>query len=90
MELIPNVFSYYAIFCVTTAICIVYLNMRAFREVGFKWNFMGGFIYYGVSTPIFLIGAPMFFLIFIFRSDKYLASLKGYITEIYLDSDDES
>ena len=90
MELIPNVFSYYAIFCVTTAICIIHLNVKAFRAVGFSWNLRGGFIYYGISTPVFLVGAPLFFIIFIFRSDKYYENLKGYITEIYLDSDDES
>ncbi len=90
MESIPDEFSYYAIFCIATAICMLRLNVKAFREVGYGWDFRGGLIYYGISTPCFLVGAPIFFLIYIFRSAKYYNNLKGYITEIYLDSDDKS
>ena len=90
MESIPLEFSYYAIFCLTTALCILYLNVKAFREVGFRWNFMGGLIYYGTTVPIVLVCAPAFFIVFIFRSDVYYESLINYITEIYIDLDDES
>lgn len=90
MESIPQGFSYYAIFCITTAICILYLNIKAFKEVGFSWNFSGGLIYYGTTIPIVLIGAPAFFIVFIFRSDVYYENLIKYITEIYLDSNDKS
>ena len=90
MESILLGFSYYAIFCLTTAVCIIYLNVKAFREVGFRWNFTGGLIYYGTTIPIVLVGAPAFFIVFIFRSDVYYESLISYITELYLDSNDES
>jgi hypothetical protein len=90
MELILEGFSYYAIFCITTAICIVGLNVKAFRTVGFRWSFSGGLIYYGTTIPIVLVGAPAFFIVFIFRSDVYYESLITYIAEIYLDPDDKS
>ena len=51
---------------------------------------MGGLIYYGTTIPIVLVGAPAFFIVFIFRSDVYYESLIKYITEIYVDSDYES
>ena len=90
MESILEGFSYYAIFCITTAICIINLNVKAFKAVGFHWNFSGGLIYYSVTIPIILLGAPIFFIVFIFRSDVYYENLINYITEIYIDSDDES
>lgn len=51
---------------------------------------MGGLIYYATTVPIVLVCAPAFFIVFIFRSDVYYESLINYITEIYVDSDDES
>ena len=83
MDLIHGAFNYYAIFCVTTLICIMQLQYKAFRETGLKFNFKGSVIYYSVTIVMTLLLAPMFFVVFIFRSGHYYGALIDYIEENY-------
>lgn len=83
MDLIQGAFSYYTIFCVTTLICIMQLQYRAFRETGLKFNFKGSIIYYSVTIAMILLLAPIFFIVYIFRSEHYYNSLIDYIQENY-------
>lgn len=83
MDLIQGAYSYYIIFCVTTLLCILRLQYKAFKETGLRFNFKGSFLYYSITTFLILLLAPIFFIVFIFRSEHYYNSLINYIEENY-------
>jgi len=88
MDLTLDAFSLYGIFCLTTLICILHLQIKAFRLCNVKFNLVAGVTYYGITIPIILIGSPLFFLIFIFKSESYYDKLLEILPELFLDSND--
>lgn len=81
MDSIPSVFSYYAIFCITTLICILGLQIHAIRSVGVRFGWWAGTIYYTLTAGGVLFFAPVFFIVFIFRSERYYNRLIDYLVE---------
>lgn len=81
MDLTLSLFSYYAIFCITTLICMLHLQLKAIRTVGIEFGFAGGLVYYGLTAGAILLLAPMFFIVYIFRSERYYNKLIEYLLE---------
>lgn len=71
-QVISDILYYYFIFCLVTAICIVYLNIKIFRVVNPPLNWYGKTVYFGVIAFLAGLFAPAFFLIFIFYSRAYM------------------
>jgi hypothetical protein len=81
MDLTLNLFSYYAIFCITTLVCILRIQFLAIRSVGIEFGWVAGTTYYTVTIGSILLLAPMFFIVFVFRSRNYYKNLIEYLTE---------
>ena len=81
MDLTLSLFSYYAIFCITTLICCLSIQIKAMRTVGIELGWLGGTIYYTITGGGIVLFAPAFFLVFIFRSRNYYKNLIKYLTE---------
>jgi hypothetical protein len=81
MDLTLNVFSYYAIFCIATLLCVLGLQVQAIRAAGIRFGWWTGTIYYTITAGAILLLAPVFFIVFIFRSERYYNRLIDYLTE---------
>lgn len=71
-QVISNIVYYYMIFCLVTAICTVYLNIKVFRIAKPPLNFSGKLTYFTTMAAMSFIFAPIFFLVFIFYSQTYI------------------
>jgi hypothetical protein len=83
MELILDAFSYYAIFCITTVLCIMWLQIKAIRTAQLTLGMTESFVYYATTIVLVTALAPIFFLIFIFRSENYYKNIVEYIRDNY-------
>lgn len=74
------IFEYYLIFAITTAFCMLWLNMKAKAEAGVKDSTV---IFYVLAFLLGFIFAPVFFFIFVFHSEPYKAGIIQAIKETY-------
>ena len=81
MDLIQDAFSLYMIFCITTLVCIIYVQYKAFKEAKVSFSFGGSLIYYTITAVSVVLLAPIFFIVFMFRSDSYFDSLVEWLEE---------
>lgn len=74
-------FQWYAIFCITTCLCMLNLQIRAIRDSTINLTFKGWVVYLALNTLINLVMAPMHFLIFIMHSEIYYQGLVDSMNE---------
>jgi hypothetical protein len=60
---------------------MLHLQLKAIRTVGIEFGFAGGVVYYGLTCGAILLLAPMFFIVYIFRSERYYNKLIEYLLE---------
>jgi heme/copper-type cytochrome/quinol oxidase subunit 2 len=75
------IFEYYLVFSVTTAFCMLWLNMKAKKESGVKQSTV---IFYILSLLLGFIFAPVFFMIFLFYSEGYQAGIVAAMKQTYV------
>jgi tryptophan-rich sensory protein len=74
------IFEYYLVFSVTTAFCMLWLNMKAKKESGVKQSTV---IFYILSLLLGFIFSPVFFMIFMFYSEGYIFSIAAAMKQTY-------
>lgn len=74
-------FQWYAIFCITTCICMLYLQIRAVSESTIRLTFKGWVIYLSLNIGINLFMAPLHFFVFIMNAELYFESLVASMNE---------
>lgn len=65
----------YAVFCITTTICILWLQVKAVYSSNMKFTASGWFTFLTMTFVVTLIMAPIYFIIFIWGSDEYYSNL---------------
>lgn len=84
MEFLPLIYKiaqYYAFFCLVTALCFVYLNLKAFWIVKLEFMVIPLLSFLMTTFTMAFIFAPAFFFVFLFFSEVYLASVILGLTE---------
>ena len=80
--------KYYAIFCLTTTICCLVVQLQAIRDANVGFSIVGWFTYLSMTFAISMFMAPMLFLVFIFARESYYLNILTRMTEKDLDTDD--
>lgn len=65
----------YAVFCITTALCIMWLQVKAVYASSMKFTFSGWITFLTMTFFVTLIMAPIYFIIFIWGSEEYYTNL---------------
>lgn len=81
-QLAYDIAYYYTIFCLVTAICILYLNVKIFRIARPGLNTYGTFVYFSITGLMATLFAPVYFIVFLFYSKRYVESAAETITEV--------
>lgn len=93
MVLTLNLYEYamwYAGFCIVTTICILILNVRATMLVRPPFNLTGYSTFLATTSFLVFIFAPIFFVIFIFYSEKYYNGVVTALLKVYEDQDENN
>lgn len=74
-------FQWYAVFCITTCICMLHLQIRAVLDSTLNLAFKGWVIYLFLNILINLVMAPIHFLVFIMNAELYYEGLVASMNE---------
>lgn len=79
--------KYYAIFCLTTTLCCLIVQLQAIRDANVGFGIMGWFTYLGMTFAISMFMAPVLFIVFIFARESYYHNILIRMIEKDLDND---
>lgn len=89
MELtLVTLLKYYGVFCLTTLICCLGVQLKAIWDSGISFTPLGWVVYMALSSIAIVVTAPIFFITFIFASKSYYYKILEQLLSDELDSDD--
>lgn len=80
--------KFYGIFCLTTTICCLWIQLQAIIDSGTRFTFWGWITYLSLTIFMLMLLAPIFFVVFIGASDSYYEKIFTRLLDDNVDTDD--